>query len=100
MTGDEIATCAETFRRDGCVILRAILPDCALLHLRDICARVKDRWLIRDPLTGRPGGIPGVETCMRHVNHPSYFLDSREELADVLEACVNPTCISFLSAVW
>lgn len=81
----------------GVLLIPAIFSNVQIEKLRLICSEVRDKWLACDPLNGLPGGDPRYETCMRHVNHPSYFLNKKDVLCEILETCANRKIIDVLT---
>jgi|SRR5208337_359505 len=97
---DASKLCSLNLQIDGIEIVRKVLPSRKVHELLTICFAVRRQWLECDPLTGRPGGDERLETCMRHVNHPSYFKKDPKRLRLVLEACANETMVSALRKAW
>lgn len=84
------------WNEQGVLLVPAVLSIAQIEKLREICSEIRDKWLVCDPLNGFPGGDPRFETCMRHVNHPSYFLNKKDILSEILEVCANKQMIDVL----
>jgi len=77
------------WEENGFLLVPALIDRARIVRLRSICDRIRKDWLLCDPLNGLPASDAGVETCMRHVNHPSYFQNKKTELCEVLDTCAS-----------
>ena len=79
------------YRTEGYAIVRNIYDQARVERLQKICKRVHSQWQ-QAPLTDNPPVGP-YANYMRHLNHPEYHRQHREDLVYLLDAIADPKLI-------
>lgn len=91
----------EQWRRDGFVVVRNLLSPERARHLASLCDGIAAQWRECSPETDAPGAAnPQDATCMRHLNHPSYFLsDESGGRVAMLETVADPGVLALCETI-
>lgn len=85
------------WREEGYVIVRGIYDRARTERLRVIAERILGQWRERDPQTGAAAGPDAA--CMRHLNHPAYFAERRDEFVALMAAAADPAVLAVASTI-
>ncbi|HYF50138.1 MAG TPA: phytanoyl-CoA dioxygenase family protein [Planctomycetota bacterium] len=91
-------TLLDTWKTQGCIIVRGLFERARTERLRVLCEDILSQWRYCDAQSGRSADPDRHE--MRHINHPSYFRHQRERLADILNMAADPNVLRIASAIF
>lgn len=89
----------EQWDREGYLVVRGLFDAARTARLLDISEGIWAQWRRRDAQTGKPGGGPDA-TCMRHLNHPDYFLDRpAAHFCELMDAVADELVLGIARAI-
>ena len=99
--GADVTALQAQWRRDGFVIIRNLLSAERAQHLASLCDGIAAQWRVSNPETDAPGAKNAADaTCMRHLNHPSYFLgDETGGRVAMLETVADPGVLALCETI-
>ena len=99
--GMDATALQEQWRRDGFVVIRNLLSAERAQHLASLCDGIAAQWRVCNPETDAPGAKNSADaTCMRHLNHPSYFLgDETRGRVAMLETVAAPGVLALCETI-
>ena len=98
---DDATELEARWREDGYVVARNLLTPERAQHLASLCDGIAAQWRECSPETDAPGAaVPEDATCMRHLNHPSYFLDDETGgRVAMLETVADPGVLALCTTI-
>ena len=92
-------TYAETWKRDGGLIIPGLIEPDALPGLREMAEWCLSKWHLHNPETDKPG-LDDYVHLIFHINNPIYHEGRRELLQRILELAAHPRIREILTELF